>query len=245
MSSMSTMPKSKCNAPADHAAFLGMLPYIHRYAQFTFRKAESELRDDLVQEVIVNCFVAYARLVELNKEGRAFPSALARFAVAQVRAGRRVGNRLRIRELLSPYAQRQKGFRIARLDHFDEQENCWREIVLEDKRATPAEIAACRLDFSAWLRLLPSAPTKDRTRAGHGRNDERRGEDVRRVAGEGLPVPAVAQGELECVPGRRRAAEAAESAGRLRNETTKPATEWAVAGRSTGDARNGICSRSC
>ena len=156
MSSMSTMSKSKCNAPADHAAFLGMLPYIHRYAQFTFRKVQSELRDDLVQEVIVNCFVAYARLVELNKESRAFPSALARFAVAQVRAGRRVGNRLRIRELLSPYAQRQKGFRIDRLDHFDGDENCWQEIVIEDKRATPAEVAACRLDFSAWLVSLPA-----------------------------------------------------------------------------------------
>jgi hypothetical protein len=160
MSSMSTRSKSKGTAAADHAAFLGMLPCIHRYAQFTFRKVRSELRDDLIQEVIVNCFVAYARLVELNKESRAFPSALARFAVAQVRTGRRVGTRLRIRDLLSPYAQRQKEFRVDRLDHFDAQENCWREIVLEDKRATPAEIAACRLDFSAWLRLLPRRQRK-------------------------------------------------------------------------------------
>jgi hypothetical protein len=160
MSSMSTLSKSKGTAPADHAAFLGMLPYIRRYAQFTFRNVRSEVRDDLVQEVLVNCFVAYARLVELNQESRAFPSALARFAVAQVRTGRRVGNRLRIRELLSPYAQRHKEFRVDRLDHFDEQENCWRQIVLEDKRATPAEIAACRLDFSAWLRRLPRRQRK-------------------------------------------------------------------------------------
>ncbi len=61
---------------------------------------------------------------------------------------------------MSPYAQYQKGFCVDRLDHFDENENCWQQIVLEDKRATPAEVAACRLDFSAWLRLLPKRHRK-------------------------------------------------------------------------------------
>jgi hypothetical protein len=26
---------------------------------------------------------------------------------------------------------------------------------VEDKRATPADIAACRIDFVSWLKLLP------------------------------------------------------------------------------------------
>ena len=34
-------------------------------------------------------------------------------------------------------------------------ENAWQEIVVEDKRATPADTAACRLDFAAWLVRLP------------------------------------------------------------------------------------------
>ena len=61
---------------------------------------------------------------------------------------------MNIRDVLSGYAQHHKGFEVERLDQFDEHEDCWQEIVVEDKRATPAEIAACRIDFASWLRLL-------------------------------------------------------------------------------------------
>jgi hypothetical protein len=149
-------PDPKCvdPAPAWHAEFLAMLPAIRRQAEITFRKIRPELRQDLIQEVIANCFTAYARLVKLGKTEQAFPSALARFAIAQIRVGRRVGNHLRIRDVLSNYAQYQKGFQVERLDQFDEEEDCWQQILLEDKRATPADVAACRIDFAEWLRRL-------------------------------------------------------------------------------------------
>jgi hypothetical protein len=153
-------PKHKTRAPAWHASFLAMLPAIRRQAQIAFRKVCPELREELTQEVVANCFAAYARLVELGKEELAFPSALARFAIAHVRVGRQVGNRLRIGDAMSSYAQHQKGFHVERLHYFDDEENCWQEIVVEDKRATPAEIAACRIDFASWLRLLPSRRRK-------------------------------------------------------------------------------------
>jgi hypothetical protein len=148
-------PTSISTKPENHAAFVTMLSTIRRAAQISFRKVRPELRDELIEEVVANAFVGYARLVAQGQADRALPSPLARFAIAQVRAGRRVGNRLRIREVLSHYAQYQKGFRVERLDVFDEEENCWEQIVVEDRRATPADVAACRLDFSAWLRLLP------------------------------------------------------------------------------------------
>ena len=138
----------------NHAAFLTMLPIIRRAAQIAFRKIRPELRQDLIEEVVANSFVAYARLVERGQADRAFPSPLARFAIAQVRVGRRVGNHLRVRDVLSHYAQYQNGFQVERLDHFDDEEDCWQEIVVEDKRATPADIAICRIDFSEWLRQL-------------------------------------------------------------------------------------------
>ena len=47
-----------------------------------------------------------------------------------------------------------RGFEIARLGHSDREESQWEEIVVEDHRAGPAEIAACRIDFATWLRLL-------------------------------------------------------------------------------------------
>jgi hypothetical protein len=149
-------PKSKSQVPAWHSEFLGMLPAIRRQAQISFRYLPPESREELVAAVIANCLVAFARLVQLGKQDLAYPSALARYGVAQVRAGRRVGARLRNCDALSEHAQRRKGFVVHRLDHFDCEESQWEEIVVEDHRAGPAEIAACRIDFSNWLRLLPA-----------------------------------------------------------------------------------------
>jgi hypothetical protein len=146
--------ESRTETPANHAAFVAMLPAIRRTAQITFRKLRPELRDELIEEVVANCYVAYARLIERGQADRALPSPLARFAIAQVRAGRRVGNRLRISDALSTYAQYQKGFQVERLDQFDDEEDCWQQILIEDKRATPADVAACRIDFAEWLRRL-------------------------------------------------------------------------------------------
>jgi hypothetical protein len=137
-----------------HAGFLAMVPRIRRQAWISFRNARPELREELIHEVVTNCFAAYARLVELGKEELAFPTALARFAIGQVRVGRQVGNRLRIGDAMSRYAQRQKGFQVERLDYFNEEENCWEEVLVEDRRATPADVAACRIDFAEWLRRL-------------------------------------------------------------------------------------------
>ncbi len=138
-----------------HATFLKMLPKIQRQARIAFRCMPAEARQEMVEEAVANAFVAYVRLVERGKEHLARPSPLARYAVAQVRSGRRVGGRLRIRDVLNSYAQQRKNIRVDRLDNFDSEENGWREIVLEDRRAGPAEIAACRIDFACWLRLLP------------------------------------------------------------------------------------------
>jgi hypothetical protein len=148
-------PTSAFSSNAEyHAAFLKMLPAIRRAARISFRKAGPELRDDLVSEAIARAYMFFAALVQRGQLDRALPTPLARYAIAQVRSGRRVGNRLRIRDVLSPYAQFQKRFDVERLDSFDDQDNCWREVLLEDKRATPAEIAICRIDFAAWLRSL-------------------------------------------------------------------------------------------
>jgi hypothetical protein len=139
-----------------HDAFLEMVPAIRRAARIAFRDLPQAMRDEAVDEVVVNALVAYARLVELNKTDVAYPSALARYGVVQVRDGRYVGMRQNVRDVMSRYAQQKKGFKLGRLDHFDTQEGAWQEILVEDKRATPAEVAASRIDFAAWLRSLSS-----------------------------------------------------------------------------------------
>ena len=137
-----------------HEGFLNMLPGICRHARIAFANLRPEARADAVQEAIANALVAYVRLVQLNKTDVAYPSVLARFAVAQVREGRRVGSAQSVRDVLSGYAQRKKRFHVSRLDRFDELENAWEEVLVEDQRATPAEIAAVRIDFAAWLDSL-------------------------------------------------------------------------------------------
>jgi hypothetical protein len=60
----------------------------------------------------------------------------------------------------SEYAQQRKGFKVERLDCFDKGKNAWTEVLVEDRRSGPAEIAASRIDFKDWLRSLPHQERK-------------------------------------------------------------------------------------
>jgi RNA polymerase sigma factor (sigma-70 family) len=140
--------------PRWHKVFLAMLPKIVDHAKVAFRHLRGEARQDAIQETIANALVAFVALVRRGKMSIAFPTVLAKYAVAQINDGRRVGNRLNVREVLSPYAQKHKGFKVERLDHFDEDEQAWSEAIVEDRTAGPAETARVRLDFSAWLDSL-------------------------------------------------------------------------------------------
>jgi hypothetical protein len=106
--------KTDDRIPAWHRRFLAMVPAIRRTAEICFRKLRPDRRREMVEEVVVNALAAYIRLVGREKEELAFPSALARFAVAQVRQGRQVGTRLNVRDVTSPYAQQRKGFHVER-----------------------------------------------------------------------------------------------------------------------------------
>jgi hypothetical protein len=140
--------------PEWHARFLAMVPTIRRYAHNAFRTLPSSLRDERIDDVVVNTLVAYSRLVQAGKEDLAYPTVLARYGVAQVSAGRRVGNRSNCRELLSRCAQKREGFSVKPLDRFNAEAGEWREAVLEDRRMRPADVAAFRIDFPEWLRSL-------------------------------------------------------------------------------------------
>jgi len=132
-----------------------MLPIIERHARIVFCDLDAEAREEAVQEVIANALVTFVRLYELDKVDLAYPTVLARYGVARVRCGRRVGGRLNVNEVLSRYAQRRKGFTVSRLDR--QKCNEWQEVLVEDKKSTPADIATVRIDFAAWLsKMSPS-----------------------------------------------------------------------------------------
>ncbi|MGA2620129.1 MAG: hypothetical protein ABSF26_21130 [Thermoguttaceae bacterium] len=143
-----------CSSPDWQALFLRLLPAIRRHARIAFRHLDPEGREECVQATICNACCAVARLAELNKLDLAYASVLARHGVAQVRDGRMTGGSLNCNDISSRYCQRAKNITVVRLDHFDEEENCWEEILISDNTCTPAELAASRIDFPAWLDTL-------------------------------------------------------------------------------------------
>ena len=147
--------RSQASAPAWHAGFLLMLPTIYAYARGAFAHLNPEARQDMIQEVVANALVAFVRLYQQGRVALAYPTVLARYGVAQVRDGRRVGAKLNIKDPLSRYCQKRKGVVVERLDVFDEEENAWAEAVVVDTRSAPVpDIVSFRVDFADWLASL-------------------------------------------------------------------------------------------
>jgi hypothetical protein len=137
-----------------------MLPTIYRYARISFRQLDPDRREDAIAEVIANVTVAVARLAQQGRLRLAFPTILARYGISQYHDGRRVGNRFRISELLSPSAQRKKGFYVERLDSQERDTGEWCEAIVEDRRTPVPEQVAFRIDFPRWLAGLPRKKRK-------------------------------------------------------------------------------------
>jgi hypothetical protein len=151
--SLST-PTAEDRIPAWHAGFLQLLPAILRHARISCRRLNAEAREELAQEAVANAMVAYVRLVEFGKSHVAAATPLARFALAQARDGRKVGGKLNVRDVMSVSCRNRNEVVVEQLDCWDAATECWQEVLVEDKTCTPAELAASRIDFIAWLASL-------------------------------------------------------------------------------------------
>ncbi len=52
------------------------------------------------------------------------------------------------------YCQLAKHITVEQLSEFDREQGEWREALLEDRHAGPAEVAASRIDISDWFKSL-------------------------------------------------------------------------------------------
>jgi hypothetical protein len=151
-----SLSQPKPATPSWHSAFLKLVPHIATHARIAFRNLDSENREEHVAEVVANACCAFARLAQLDKLSVAYPSALARYGVAQTKSGRKVGTKLNVNDVTSEYCQREKGVVVERLDKFDPEENQWLEAVIVDTRSAPVpDTVAFRMDFVEWLARLP------------------------------------------------------------------------------------------
>ena len=154
---MIAVPKKKTKpstAELWQAKFLELLPLIREQARIAFLHEPSERREEMTAEVVANCWVAFIRLMKRGLDDIVYATPLAQFAIRQTRAGRRVGRQLNVRDITSRHCQINTGARVGRLDQFDEDEQQWQEVLIEDRHAGPAEIAANRIDFADWLTML-------------------------------------------------------------------------------------------
>jgi hypothetical protein len=138
-----------------HDEFLILLPKICQEGARAFGHLRAEAREELMQELVARSYYLWLRLKQRGKLELAFPTPLARFAIREVRAGRRVGNRQNVNDVLSPYAQRIRQIAIKPLERCEPQSRAWCQLLIEDRRAGPAETAAARIDLEAWFRALP------------------------------------------------------------------------------------------
>jgi DNA-binding NarL/FixJ family response regulator len=133
-----------------------MMPTILDYLRVAFHGLPPESRAEAIQEALASTCIAFARLVKQGRQDRAFPTVLARFAAAQYFDGRRVGSGQNSRDTLSERAQRVKQFTVSRLDHYDQDEECWQEAIVEDPHTPVFDQVWFRIDFPQWLaRLSP------------------------------------------------------------------------------------------
>ena len=165
--------------PTREDRFLEMLPQIRKQARFAFRKELPVRRQELIAETIANCWVAFVRLLDRGLDDLIYPTPLVQYAIRQTRDGRKVGGRLNVHDVSSEYAQHRKGFHLERLDRYSERTDEWKEVLVEDKTAGPAETAASRLDFGTWLHSLPAARRKVAQTLARGETTQRTAQQLR------------------------------------------------------------------
>jgi hypothetical protein len=191
------MPIPHADVPAPDAlndAFLSVLPRIVAAAAFAFRRVRRpHRRADAVQEVVALAWRNFVRAARRGKDGRAFASLLADFAVRHVRAGRLLCGAGGGQDVLAPGARGRHGLVTSPLSDFIDGDGGHPALhELTDNTVTPPpDQAAFRLDFPRW-------------RAGYGARDRAliddlmAGERTGDVAGRyGLSAGRVAQKRAE------------------------------------------------
>ena len=148
---MSTIPMTSRTAPGTwQANFTALLPAIENQARFRFRRFRRDQREEAIAETVACACHGYQQLAQRGQLDRAFVTTLAGFGARHVAQDRHFGYGQSSRDALSRLAQKRRGFAVHRLPS-EPIETGWRAQLVTNKRFTPADAAAFRVDFAAWL----------------------------------------------------------------------------------------------
>jgi len=135
------------------ASFLTSLPGVKTHAQIQFRDLPVSRREEAIQEATAAAWVSDRRLALSKRLDVCYPSTLANFAVSHVRNGRHIGGRQdSAKDVMSPVAHQRHGVHCQRESACSDSE--WKELVVENRRTSIADLAAFRIDFADWLRSM-------------------------------------------------------------------------------------------
>ncbi len=156
---------SAASLAAARENFIYHLTAVDNAARFAFRRRRRQDREEALAEARAAAWSAWAGLLQRGKDPvEVGVHGIASNAVRYVRNGRRLGNRAAGRgamDVYHPRAQAASGFRVVGLDRDADREpgpgsDAWKGWLACDNRSNPADEAAFRLDFAAWLESLPA-----------------------------------------------------------------------------------------
>src|SRR4051812_19422122 len=147
-----------------HQQFEAALPAVTAAARYAFRRRRPQDRDEAIADARAAAWSAWHGLIARGKDPVTVGvHGIAANAVRYVKNGRRVGHRGGGRgamDVYHPRAQAVRDFRLVGLDAVEATPTLapaepWRQWLAADNRCTPADEAAFRIDFAAWLAALP------------------------------------------------------------------------------------------
>jgi hypothetical protein len=158
-------------------AFLSILPGIERHADIRFRHLKCrQQRADCIAECVALAWKWFQRLAEKGTDATRFSAILAQYATRAVGSGRRLCGQERAKDVMSPVAQRRRGFQVESLplsirtyhESPDVRGQRLQEVFeerLHDNTVTPVpDQVAFRVD---WPRFYETLSERDRQMAEH------------------------------------------------------------------------------
>jgi hypothetical protein len=138
--------------PALQAAFIPLQAKVEQHARIAFRDIRcQDTREDAIAEAVAIAWSWFRRLTQRGKNPTQFSGRLARFACSHVLSGRRLCGQDSTSDVLSPIAQRRRGFAVVSLrQHSTLQGSELDEALQHNTQSEVPEQVSFRIDFPRW-----------------------------------------------------------------------------------------------
>lgn len=141
------------DVPAWQQDFLThVLPTVQAIASIRFSRLPQVEQEEGLAEATATAMLAFVRLLRRGKDPVQFAGRLAKIAVLRVLTGRLAGSPDNSQDVLSRLARNRHGHQLEGLGKATRLNGVeWESALVANRRITPADLAASRIDFGEWL----------------------------------------------------------------------------------------------